>query len=75
MSLTKDMQIEVSKVLNELYILDLIYDAESDAVKKIIDREVLAVQKKIKDSTKASSGFFGRFVGGWQSGKSAISIS
>ena len=47
-SLTKDMQIEVNRVLNELYILDLIYDAESDAVKKIIDREVLAVQKKIK---------------------------
>ena len=37
-SLTKDIQIEVNRAMNELYILDLIYDAENDSVKKIIDR-------------------------------------
>jgi hypothetical protein len=46
--------------------LELIYISENDEIKKLIDNEMLVVQKKIMESTKASSGFMNRF---WSSAK------
>jgi|JI7StandDraft_1071085.scaffolds.fasta_scaffold443179_1 hypothetical protein len=36
---------------------------------------MLAIQKKVMESTKASSGLFSRFIGSRQSGRSAVSIN
>lgn len=36
---------------------------------------MLAVQKRIMESTKASTKLFSRVLGSWQSGKSAVSIN
>ena len=40
-----------------------------------IDAEMLAIQRKVRESTKASSGLFSRFMGGRQSARSAVSVN
>lgn len=69
------MHIEVNRTLNELDILSLIYEAENEQVRKLIEAEMLAVQRRVMESTKASSGLFSRFIGGKQGGKSSVSLT
>jgi hypothetical protein len=52
-----------------LDILELVFVAEGEQIKNLINSEMLAVQKKIMESTKVSSGFMGRF---WSSGKTNV---
>lgn len=68
------MHIEINRSLNELDLLALIYEAENEQVRKFIDNEMLNMQRRIRESTKASSGLFSRFIGR-QSDKSAVSVN
>ena len=36
---------------------------------------MLTIQRKVRESTKASSSLFSRFIGGRQSGRSAVSVN
>lgn len=69
------MHIEVNRSLNELDILSVVYLAENEQVRKLIEAEMLTIQRKVRESTKASSGLFSRFIGGRQSGRSAVSVN
>jgi hypothetical protein len=44
--------------------LEMVYNAENNEIKKLIDNEMLVVQKKIMESNKGSSGLIMRFWGG-----------
>lgn len=69
------MHVEVNRSLNELDLLAMVYETENEQIKKFIDTEMLSMQRRIRESTKASSGLFSRFIGGRQSDKSAVSVN
>lgn len=49
--------------------LEMVYSAQNSEIKKLIDNEMLVVQKKIMESNKGSSGLMARF---WGAGKANI---
>jgi hypothetical protein len=69
-SLGKDDITEVNRSYNELTILERIYVAENDEVKKFIDKEMLNIQQKVRESRKGSK--FSSWLSRWGAAKTNV---